>query len=104
MERRRTDPGNVLWLKFLVQPYLNKDPPSGLVWLTDKELAGIVDYSLEVAVRLPREGVPRLAVTLHGEEKDDGQSGHTFLVSGAELAKTATLLRLESELLERLQV
>ncbi len=27
-----------------------------------------------------------------------------FLVSGAELAKTATLLRLESELLERLQV
>jgi len=34
-----------------------------------------------------------------GERVED-----TFLVSGAELAKTATLLRLESELLERLQV
>ncbi len=79
---RRTDPGNVLWLKFLVQPYLNKDPPSGLVWLTDKELDGIVDFSVEVTLRLPREGVPRLGVTLHGEERDDGLSGHTFLVSG----------------------
>lgn len=79
---RRTDPGNVLWMKFLVQPYLNKDPPSGLVWLSDKELDGIVDYSVEVTMRLPREGVPRLAITLEGEEKDDGLSGHTFLVSG----------------------
>ncbi|MDP1654100.1 MAG: [protein-PII] uridylyltransferase [Rhodocyclaceae bacterium] len=34
-----------------------------------------------------------------GERVED-----TFLVSGAELAKTATLLRLETELLERLQV
>jgi [protein-PII] uridylyltransferase len=34
-----------------------------------------------------------------GERVED-----TFLISGAELAKTATLLRLETELLERLQV
>jgi [protein-PII] uridylyltransferase len=34
-----------------------------------------------------------------GERAED-----TFLISGAELAKTATLLRLEAELLERLQV
>jgi [protein-PII] uridylyltransferase len=34
-----------------------------------------------------------------GERVED-----TFLVSGAELAKTASLLRLETELLERLQV
>lgn len=79
---RRTDPGNVLWLKFLVQPYLDKDPPSGLIWLTDKELMGPGDVSVEVTMRLPREGVPRLGVTLHGEGRDDGQSGHTFLVSG----------------------
>ncbi len=34
-----------------------------------------------------------------GERVED-----TFLVSGTELAKTATLLRLETELLEKLQV
>ncbi len=79
---RRTAPGNVQWRKFQIQPFVSKDPPSGLVWLVDKDLATLEDYALEVLVRLPREGAPRLAVTLNGEEKDDGLSGHTFLIQG----------------------
>jgi hypothetical protein len=79
---RRTAPGNVQWRKFQIQPFVSKDPPSGLVWLVDKDLATLEDYALEVLVRLPREGAPRLAVTLNGEEKDDA-SGHTFLIQGA---------------------
>jgi len=77
----RGSPGNVAWRKFTVSPFVTKDPPSGLIWLQDKELAGLGDFALEIGVKLPSAGYPKVAVTLHGEEKDDGLSGHTFLVS-----------------------
>jgi [protein-PII] uridylyltransferase len=44
-------------------------------------------------------GVHTAKIATLGERVED-----TFLISGAELGKTATLLRLEAELLERLQV
>ena len=30
-------------------------------------------------MRRPSEGAPRFGLTIHGEEKDDGLSGHTFV-------------------------
>jgi hypothetical protein len=77
---RRTVAGGVLWRKFQIQPFSSKDPPSGLAWLVDKDLAGLEDFSVEMLVRRPDEGFPRVAVTLHGEERDDGLSGHTFVL------------------------
>lgn len=76
----RVRPGNVLWRKFTIQPFSSKDPPSALVWLVDKDLTTLTDFAVEVTVRAPGGGLPRIGVTLHGEGKDDGLSGHTFVV------------------------
>lgn len=72
-------PGSVPWRKYEIQPFTSKHPPIALCWLTDKDLAGLTDFAVEVTTRGP--GLPRLGVTLHGEERDDGLSGHTFVVS-----------------------
>jgi len=77
---RVTVPGSVPWRKYEIQPFTSKNPPIALCWLTDKDLAGLADVAVEVTTRGP--GIPRLGVTLHGEERDDGLSGHTFVVSG----------------------
>jgi hypothetical protein len=77
---RRTVTGNVLWRKFQIQPFSSKDPPDGLFWLEDKDLATLEDFAVEMLVRRPDDGFPRVAVTLHGEGRDDGLSGHTFLL------------------------
>lgn len=76
---RVTVPGSVPWRKYEIQPYTSKHPPIALCWLTDKDLAGLADFAVEVTTRGP--GLPHLGVTLHGEERDDGLSGHTFVVS-----------------------
>ncbi len=76
----RVRPGNVLWRKFTIQPFSSKDPPSGLIWLVDKDLATLVDFAVEIVVKSPGGGLPKVGVTLHGEGKDDGLSGHTFVV------------------------
>lgn len=72
-------PGAVPWRKYEIQPFVPKHPPAVLAWLTDKDLAGLTDVAVELTTRGP--GVPRLALTLHGEERDDGLSGHTFVVA-----------------------
>jgi hypothetical protein len=81
---RMSLPGGVAWQKFLVQPYVKKDAPSALVWLTDKSLATLTDFAVELHVHQPTPGQPKIGVTLHGEEKDDGLSGHTFVVQPAD--------------------
>jgi hypothetical protein len=77
---RRARGGTVLWRKFQIAPYVTHDPPSVLAWLQDEDLAGLGSFVVEVATRRSDEAHPRLAVTIHGEERDDGLSGHTFVV------------------------
>ncbi len=77
---RETMGGAVLWRKFTIAPGLDKDPPAALLWLVDKDLVGLANFAVDVDVHLPRPGRPKVAVTLHGEERDDGLSGHTFVV------------------------
>lgn len=78
---RVTVPGSVPWRKYEVQPFVSKHPPIALAWLLDKDLAAVAEPTVEVTTRGP--GIPRLALTLHGEERDDGLSGHTFVVAPA---------------------
>ncbi|MCC7140198.1 MAG: hypothetical protein IT460_17385 [Planctomycetes bacterium] len=79
---RCTVPGSVPWRKYQISPFVSKDPPIALCWLADKDLLGLADFVVEVTTHRADLGVPRFGVTLHGEEKDDGLSGHTFVVRG----------------------
>jgi hypothetical protein len=77
---RKERGGTVLWHKFDIAPYVTHDPPAALAWLQDKDLAEPGPFAFEVTTRRADDAFPRLAVTLHGEERDDGLSGHTFIV------------------------
>jgi hypothetical protein len=70
----------VLWRKFQIQPYVSHDPPDALLWLEDRDLPGLAAFVVEVTTKRGDDAFPRLAVTLHGEGRDDGLSGHTFVV------------------------
>ena len=77
---RRDKPGSVAWRKFFVKPYFDRDAPSGLIWLEDKDLSGLETFSIDVLVTRPDDEFPKFAVTLHGEGRDDGLSGHTVVL------------------------
>jgi hypothetical protein len=77
---RRDKPGSVAWRKFFVQPYYDRDAPSGLIWLEDKDLAGLETFSVDVLLTRPDDAFPKFAVTVHGEGRDDGLSGHTLIL------------------------
>ena len=76
----RDKAGSVGWRKFFVQPYFDRDSPSGLIWLEDKDLAGLETFSVTVLLTRPDEEFPKFAVTVHGEGRDDGLSGHTLIL------------------------
>ncbi|HEX5138589.1 MAG TPA: hypothetical protein VFY93_16575 [Planctomycetota bacterium] len=71
-----------LWERFRVDPDHPKDGPSNIVWLVDPDLPRADSFDLELVVAAQgKEGLPaKFGLTVDGENEDDAQSGHTFVV------------------------
>jgi hypothetical protein len=73
-----------LWQRFKVDPDKPKDGPANIAWLRAPGLAAT--DSLQAELVLPGNGksLPgKFGLTIDGENENDGQSGHTFVVSAS---------------------
>jgi hypothetical protein len=69
-----------LWERFVVDPDKPKDGPANLCWLRSPDLARADSLEMElVAV-----GGGKFGFTIDGENENDGQSGHTFVIEEEE--------------------
>jgi len=71
-----------LWERFRVDPDQPKDGPANIIWLVDPDLPRADSFDLELAV-VPtgKDGLPaKFGITVDGENENDAQSGHTFVI------------------------
>ena len=71
-----------LWERFRVDPDHPKDGPANILWLLDPELPRLGSFDLELVVAAPgKDALPaKFGLTVDGENENDGQSGHTFVI------------------------
>jgi hypothetical protein len=71
-----------LWERFRVDPDHPKDGPANIVWLLDPELPRAESFDLETVVAAPgKDSLPaKFGLTVDGENENDAQSGHTFVI------------------------
>ncbi|MCK6458378.1 MAG: hypothetical protein L6Q95_00615 [Planctomycetes bacterium] len=71
-----------LWERFRVDPDHPKDGPANIVWLLDPELARADSFDLELVVAgQAKDALPaKFGLTVDGENENDAQSGHTFVI------------------------
>lgn len=71
-----------LWERFRVDPDHPKDGPGNILWFVDPELPRADSFELELVVAAPgKDALPaKFGLTIDGENEDDGQSGHTFVI------------------------
>ncbi|MCZ6787211.1 MAG: hypothetical protein O7E54_08615 [Planctomycetota bacterium] len=75
-----------LWNRFVVDPDKPASGPANILWLNHPTLPTLDSFDLEVVVpavpgttNLPA----KFGITVDGEPSNDGQSGHTFVISPA---------------------
>jgi hypothetical protein len=75
-----------LWERFRVDPDHPKDGPANIVWLLDPELPRADSFDLEVVVSAQgKDALPaKFGLSVDGENEDDAQSGHTFVIDADE--------------------
>jgi hypothetical protein len=71
-----------LWERFRVDPDHPKDGPANIVWLLDPELPRADSFELEIVVAAAgKDALPaKFGLAVDGENENDAQSGHTFVV------------------------
>jgi len=71
-----------LWERFRVDPDHPKDGPANIVWLLDPDLPRADSFDLELVVGASgKDGLPaKFGLTIDGENENDAQSGHTFVI------------------------
>ncbi|MFI5403370.1 MAG: hypothetical protein ACHQ1G_10565, partial [Planctomycetota bacterium] len=71
-----------LWERFRVDPDHPKDGPANILWVIDPELPRLDSFELELVVAAGgKDALPaKFGLTVDGENEDDGQSGHTFVI------------------------
>jgi len=70
-----------LWQRFVVDPDNPKDGPANIAWLRSPELARCdsLEVHLDVAASGDKGLPAKFGWTVDGENRNDGQSGHTFV-------------------------
>ena len=70
-----------LWQRFKVDPDKPKDGPANIAWLTAPGQAECDSFEMELTVAGVKGGLPaKFGFTIDGENENDGQSGHTFVL------------------------
>jgi hypothetical protein len=71
-----------LWERFRVDPDHPKDGPANIAWLVDPELPRADSFELDLVVAAGgKDALPaKFGLTIDGENENDGQSGHTFVI------------------------
>jgi len=71
-----------LWNRFVVDPDKPATGPANLIWLRQPDLALADSLEMEIVVAAQgKDGLPRkFGFTIDGENENDGQSGHTFVL------------------------
>ncbi|MHC4547533.1 MAG: hypothetical protein ACYTEZ_02050 [Planctomycetota bacterium] len=75
-----------LWQRFKVDPDKPKDGPANILWLRAPDLVRADSFALELVVAAgAKDGLPaKFGLTVDGENENDGQSGHTFVLDAHE--------------------
>jgi len=69
-----------LWQRFLVDPDKPKDGPANILWLRSPDLARLDSFDLELVVAGGKTLPGKFGLTIDGENENDAQSGHTFVL------------------------
>jgi len=69
-----------LWQRFLVDPDKPKDGPANILWLRSPEVARLDSFDLELVVGGGKTLPGKFGLTIDGENENDAQSGHTFVL------------------------